>query len=40
MEYCAIYYGIDFKKGVISEVVTDSRCGSKTFYIKAVRTTK
>jgi len=40
MEFCAIYYGIDFKKGVISEVVTDSRCGPKTFYIKAVRTTK
>ena len=40
MEFCAIYYGIDFKKGVISEVFTDSRCTSKTFYIKAVRTTK
>ena len=40
MEFCAIYYGIDFMKGVISEVATDSRCRSRTFYIKAVRTTK
>jgi hypothetical protein len=27
-------------KGVISEVATDSRCRSRTFYIKAVRTAK
>jgi uncharacterized caspase-like protein len=42
MEACAIYHAIDFRIGVISEVVTENLpyCQTKTFYVKAVRTTK
>ncbi len=40
IEFCALYYGIDFKTGCIGEVVTDSRCQSRTFCVKAVRTSK
>ena len=42
MESCAIYHAIDFKTGVISEVATEHEgwCQTKTFYVKAVRTTK
>jgi len=42
MESCGIYLAIDFKTGVISEVATGDKpyCQTKTFYVKAVRTTK
>ena len=42
MKSCGIYYAIDFKTGVISEVPTIYQpwFQTKTFYVKAVRTTK
>jgi len=42
MEDCGIYSAIYFKAGVIGEVATGNKpyCQTKTFYVKAVRTTK